>query len=119
MTIHTELNNGWLTSLLNGLGSTGDEVADALRDAQVTGTPADIWNDPVAVYIGVLARRLLSAPEIDILVVVTDEEVLLAITAPSTDPHEISANIPDAVEDFLYRFDSGQDYSDLAGNPES
>lgn len=116
MTTNTELNTAWLVSLLSGLGSTSDEVADTLRAAGAKGVPTDIWNDPVAVYIRARTRSV-ATPGAAIEVVVTVEEIVVSITTSSDNPddrHEVSASTPDAVEDFLDRFDAGEDYNDLA-----
>jgi len=119
MTTSTTLSTAWLVSLLDSLGSTGDEIADALRTAGVKGTPADIWNDPVAVYIGAQTRGLAPAGT-EVEVVVTAEEVvvsLLTASPGSDDRQDVTASTPGAVEDFLDRFDTGEDYRDLAGVP--
>jgi hypothetical protein len=119
MTTSTELSTTWLVSLLNSLGSTGDEVAATLRKASVKGTPASIWNDPVAVYISARTRDLVP-PDTVIEVVVTAEEIVVSATVASASPddrHEVTASTPGAVEDFLDRFDAGEDYHDLAEIP--
>lgn len=116
MTTNTELSTAWLVSLLSSLGSTGDEVARTLRAAAATGVTTDIWNDPVAVCIRARARGMV-APASDIEVVVTVDEIVVSVATASADPydrHEVSASTPDAVEDFLDRFDAGEDYNDLA-----
>jgi hypothetical protein len=48
MITSTALSPDWLERLLASPGSTGDEVAQTLRAEEATGTPRDIWNDPVA-----------------------------------------------------------------------
>lgn len=119
MTTSTQLSTTWLASLLNSLGSTGDEVAATLRKASVKGIPADIWKDPVAVYISARTRDL-APPDAEIEVVVTAEEIVVSVTAASAAPdhdHEVTASTPDAVEDFLDRFDADEDYNDLAEIP--
>lgn len=119
MTINTELTTAWLASVLSDLGSTGDEVAETLRKASVKGIPADILNDPVAVYIGSRTRDLV-LPGTEVKVVVPADEVVVSVAASSADPddhHEVSASTPAAVEDFLDRFDAGEDYGSLAVAP--
>jgi hypothetical protein len=83
--------------------------------------PADIWKDPVAVYISARMRGLVP-PDAGIEVVVTAEEIVVSVAAASAGPdnrHEVTASTPDAVEDFLDRFDAGEDYNDLAEIPGS
>jgi hypothetical protein len=117
MTISTALPADWLAPVLASLGSTGDEVARTLRKAGATGTPTDIFNDPVADYIRTWARDLVPAGS-TIEAVVTAEEVVVSVTASSyglDDHQEFTAGTPDAVEDFLDRFDAREDYQDLTG----
>jgi hypothetical protein len=116
MTTSPTLNTTWLVSVLDGLGGTGDEVADTLRKAGARGTPKDIWSDPVAVYVGRHALDLVP-PGTEIEVAVTAEEVVVSIpaTPPGThDTREVAATTPSPVEDFLDRFDADEDYGDLA-----
>lgn len=108
------LSENWLTAVLASLGSTGDEVARTLRKAGATGTPADLWNDPVGNYLRAQARDLLPQDvRVEILVSSDDVVVTIAADVPG-DSCEITASTPGPVEDFLDRFDAGQDYQDLA-----
>ena len=114
MDMTAELNDEWLESLLAGLGRTGDEVAGTLRDAGSRGTPTDIYGDPVAAYVGERVRRLL--PEAaDIEVAATADEVVVCVYTifPDYASREVAARTPEAVEDFMVRFDAREDYRDL------
>jgi hypothetical protein len=114
MELTEKLNDDWLTSLLADLGGTGDEVAGTLRSAGAQGTPADIHNDPVAAYVAARVRGLL--PETaDIEVAATADEVVVGVYTvfPDFSSREVSAPTPDAVEDFMDRFDALEDYRDL------
>jgi hypothetical protein len=114
MDMTDKLSNDWLGCLLDGLGSTGDEVARTLRGAGARGIPADIHNDPVAAYVAARVRRLL--PEAaDIEVAATSEEVVVGVNIvfPEFGSREVSAATPCAVEDFMDRFDALEDYRDL------
>ena len=116
MIMRTALSSDWLAMVLGGLGGTGDEVAQTLRRAKATGTPADIWDDPVAAYIRTRTRDLL-APDTLVAVMVTADDVAVSTISASLDPddyQEVLAETPSPVEDFLDRFDAGEDYQDLA-----
>jgi hypothetical protein len=115
MTTSTALSPDWLEKLLASLGSTGDEVAQALRADGATGIPTDIWNDPVATYIRARVRDLV-VPGSQITVMVTDDDIAVIISTPPDpgDRQEVLATTPSAIEDFIDRFDAGDDYWDLA-----
>jgi hypothetical protein len=113
------LSPDWLAMVLGSLGGTGDEVAQTLRRARVTGTPADIWGDPVATYIRARTRDLV-APDSLVAVMVTADDVAVSTISAWLDPddfQEVLTETPGPVEDFLDRFDAGEDYQDLAGEP--
>jgi hypothetical protein len=115
MTTCTTLPPGWLAEVLAGLGTTGDEVAQTLRECEATGTPADIWDDPVASYIRKRAGDL-AGPDALVVVMVTSDDIMVTTASTSLDPgacQELLAETPDAVDDFLTRFDAGEDYQDL------
>jgi hypothetical protein len=114
MTTSTALSPDWLERLLASLGSTGDEVAQTLRAEEATGTPTDIWNDPVAACIRARTRDFV-APGSQIAVMVTTDDVAVIISpSPAPDgPLEVLAATPSAIEDFIDRFDAGEDYQDL------
>jgi len=115
MTTCTALPPGWLAGVLSGLGATGDEVAQTLREGGATGTPTDIWDDPVASYIRRRVRDL-AGPDALVAVMVTSDDVMVTTAATSLDPgacQELLAETPEAVDDFLTRFDAGEDYQDL------
>jgi hypothetical protein len=116
MATSTALSSDWLATVLGSLGGTGDEVAQTLRRAKATGTPADIWDDPVAAYIRSRTRALVE-PDSLVAVMVTAEDVAVSTISASLDPadyQEVLAKTPGPVEDFLDRFDAGEDYQDLA-----
>ena len=115
MTASTALSPDWLEKLLASLGSTGDEVAQTLRAEEATGVPTDIWDDPVSACIRARTRDLV-APESQIAVMVTTDDIAVIIGAWSDpDGHlEVLAATPGAIEDFIDRFDAGEDYQDLA-----
>jgi len=116
MATSTVLSSDWLAMVLGSLGGTGDEVAQTLRRARATGTPADIWDDPVAAYIRSRTRDLV-APDSLVAVMVTADDVAVTTISASLDPadyQEFLAKTPGPVEDFLDRFDAGEDYQDLA-----
>ncbi len=115
MTTCTALPPGGLPEGLAGLGTTGDEVAQTLRECGATGTPTDIWDDPVASYI---RRRTcdLVGPDALVVVMVTSDDIMVTTASTSLDPdacQELLAETPEAVDDFLTRFDAGEDYQDL------
>lgn len=116
MTTNTALTGEWLHSLLTGLGNTADEVAATLRAADVKGYRTDVRDDPGARFIASKARELVPATaQVD--VILTAEEAVIGITPVGPDDYwEVSANTPEAVEDFLDGFDAG-DYDDLAETP--
>jgi hypothetical protein len=112
MTTPTPLTAQWLENLLAGLGSTADEVAATLRTAGIKGVRTDVHDCPGARYIAAKARELVT-PDCQVAVTLTHELTVIAITAASPDDYqEVSASTPEAVEDFLGRFDDGQ-YGDL------
>ena len=116
MTTSTGLSSDWLAMLLGSLGTTGDKVAQTLRQAGATGVPTDIWDDPVATYIRARSRALV-APDSLVAVMVTADDVAVSAIGASLDPddyQEVLAETPGPVEDFLDRFDAGEDYQDLA-----
>jgi len=116
MIMSTALSSEWLAMVLGSLGGTGDEVAQTLRQAKATGTPADIWDDPVAAYIRSRTRHLV-APDSLVAVMVTADDVVVTTISTALDPddyQEVQAETPGPVEDFLDRFDAGEDYQDLA-----
>jgi hypothetical protein len=114
MDMTAELSDEWLESLLTALGGTGDEVAGTLRDAGSRGTPTDIYSDPVAAYVGERVRRLLPEAS-DIEVAATADEVVVCVYMlfPDYGSREVASRTPEAVEDFMDRFDAGEDYRDL------
>lgn len=112
MTTPTPLTAQWLQNLLTGLGSAADEVAAALRTAGIKGVRTDAHDCPGARYAAAKARELV-APDCQVAVTLTQEQTVIGITTASPDDYqEVSASTPEAVEDFLSRFDDGQ-YGDL------
>ena len=119
MTTGKALSPDWLALVLRGLGRTGDEVARTLRQAGATGTPAGIWDDPVAAYIRARTRDLMAADSL-VAVMVTADDVAVATISAWLDPddhQEVLTETPGPVGDFLDRFDAGEDYQDLAREP--
>jgi hypothetical protein len=117
MTTSTALSPDWLEKLLASLGSSGDEVAQTLRAEEATGIPTDIWDDPVATCIRTRTRDLV-APGSPVAVMVTADDVAVIISSPLDldNRQEVLAATPSAIEDFIDRFDAGEDYQDLAAN---
>jgi hypothetical protein len=115
MTTSTALSPNWLENLLASLGSTGDEVAQTLRAEGATGITTDIWDDPVSACIRARTRDLV-APGSQVAVMVTTDDIAVIISdSPGPDARqEVLAATPGAIEDFIDRFDAGEDYQDLA-----
>jgi hypothetical protein len=119
MTTSPALSSDWLAMVLGSLGRTGDEVARSLRRGGATGTPTDIWDDPVATYIRARTRARV-APDSLVAVMVTADDVAVSAISTSLDPddyQEVLVETPGPVEDFIDRFDAGEDYQDLARRP--
>lgn len=116
MTVSTPLTSKWLTSVLADIGGTADEVAATLRETGVKGHPANCHDCPGARYIALRARELLP-PADRVAVTLTGEIVVIGITPASADQYrEVAASTPEALEDFIDGFDSGE-YHDLAETP--
>ena len=116
MTTSTALSSEWLAMVLGSLGRTGDEVAQSLRQGGMTGIPSDVWDDPVATYVRTLTRALV-APDSLVAVMVTTDDVAISTIGATLDPgdyQEVLVETPGPVEDFIDRFDAGEDYQDLA-----
>jgi hypothetical protein len=112
MTGRTVLTRKWLRKLLRGLGTSADEVVATLRAAGVTGTRTDAHDCPGAGYITLKAREILPATD-RVTVTLTADKAVIAITRADTSYYrDIKARTPEALEDFLDGFDSG-DYADL------
>lgn len=95
--------------LLEGLGSTADDVADMLRAKGITGTPEDPCNCPIA---NLIKAEIPGAADEELWD--TDEEVAdYFVCSMFVRADFNSFNPPLAVSEFIRRFDDCH-YSDLA-----
>ncbi len=116
MTGRTALTRKWLRNLLRGLGATAEEVAATLHAVGVKGSRTDAHDCPGAGYIAMKAREILPATDLA-TVTLTADKAVIGITRTGTSYYrEVRARTPEALEDFLDGFDSG-DYDDLAAEP--
>lgn len=108
------VNEEWLSGVLDGLGSTPDEVAATLRAAQVTGARRFGRRCPVAVYIGIKARERVPSA-LQVVVWISSEEATVRFhTASGEEAASVNASMPVAVAAFVDAFDGGGLYADLA-----
>jgi hypothetical protein len=100
------------------MGSTADEVAATLRQASITGIPADAHDCPGARYVRGMASPSVPAAD-SVAVTMTAEDTVIGVIENGGAVYwEVVSPTTEAIEEFLDELDGGR-YPDLAAAHET
>lgn len=104
------LTEQWLSDVLTELGQTADDVAAALRTAEITGERHNPHHCPIARYLAQRVRQVAPSGQLTVSVTTWTR---VEVDQPDTGYHAVEVPTPEAVNDFITAFDTGAAYADL------